>query len=204
MAIIQDFIEERFPESISYGSSGGPQFNTNIITVSSGFEQRNINWLESRAKYSVNEGVKTTAQMEELLHFFRTVRGRAIGFRYKDWADFRGVGEAIGTGDGIAVDFQLKKTYGFGAALITNVRDITKPVQGTVTVYVDSVADPTVTIDHTTGIITFTAAPMAGAVITADFEFDVPARFNIDHMNITLDTATISSWSAIEIIEIKI
>jgi len=204
MALLIDFIEERFPEGISYGSFGGPQFNTNIITVSSGFEQRNINWSQARAKYTVNHGVKTEADIASLLNFFRTVQGRAIAFRYKDWSDYQAVAESIGTGDALTTQFQLKRTYTYGAGLITHERVINKPVAGSAIIYLDGVADPTAIVDDTTGLVTFTTPPAAGVAITADFEFDVPCRFNTDNMNITLDTATISTWSNIEIVEIRL
>jgi len=38
------FIEERFPADISYGMSGGPSFSTDIVTLASGKEHRNVNW----------------------------------------------------------------------------------------------------------------------------------------------------------------
>ncbi|RYE16938.1 MAG: TIGR02217 family protein, partial [Sphingobacteriaceae bacterium] len=50
---MQSFKEIRFPEDISYGSSGGPGYSTDIITVNSGAEQRNINWNQARSKYNV-------------------------------------------------------------------------------------------------------------------------------------------------------
>ena len=36
------FHEIRFPDDIAYGASGGPEFATTIVTMASGFEQRNI------------------------------------------------------------------------------------------------------------------------------------------------------------------
>ncbi len=37
------FTEIRFPENISYGSIGGPEFSTDVVTTHNGCEQRNIN-----------------------------------------------------------------------------------------------------------------------------------------------------------------
>jgi uncharacterized protein (TIGR02217 family) len=37
-------------------------------------------------------------------------------------------------------------------------------------------------IDTTTGIVTFSVPPALEAEVTADFEFDVPVRFDTDHM----------------------
>lgn len=203
MALITNFTEERFPDGISYGSTGGPMFSTNIVSVNSGFEQRNINWSEARAVYNVAHAVKTEAQMAELIHFFRMVRGRAIGFRFKDWTDYSTTGESIAIADGILDTFQLIKTYTYGLGILQYVRTINKPVDGTVTIYVDGIADGTATVDTTTGIVTFVSPPALGAVITADFEFDVPVRFDSDEMPITLDTSVISTWGSISLVEVK-
>ena len=40
------FAEVRFPDDISYGSSGGPEYSTDIVETQSGHEQRNANWAE--------------------------------------------------------------------------------------------------------------------------------------------------------------
>jgi len=196
------FLEEQFPTSISYGSSGGPKYSTTIATVNSGFEQRNINWTDARCEYIVNQAVRTEQQINELVAFFRTVKGMGIGFRYKDWTDYKATGEALGVGDGIMASFQMKKVYTFGTGA-TYDRIIKKPVAGSISVYVDGILDGTATVDITTGIITFPVAPVLNSIITADFEFDVPARFGNDSMNITLDFALISTWSNITVLEIR-
>ena len=83
------FIEApRFPDDISYGSRGGPAYNTTVIVVDSGAESRNQRWSYPRHEYDVAYGVNTLARLEELLEFFHVVAGRAIGFRYKDWMDY--------------------------------------------------------------------------------------------------------------------
>ena len=91
------FHEVQFPVSISYGASGGPGFNTTVMTLGSGFERRNQNWTLSRATYDVAHGLKTQAELDVLIKFFYARRGQAFGFRYKDWSDYHlpNVGEAI-------------------------------------------------------------------------------------------------------------
>jgi uncharacterized protein (TIGR02217 family) len=39
--------------------------------------------------------------------------------------------------------------------------------------------------------------------VTADFEFDVPARFDSDQMDITIETYQLGSWGQIIIVEIR-
>ncbi len=58
-------------------------------------------------------------------------------------------------------------------------------------------------VDATTGIVTFTTAPAAGAAITADFELDVPVRFDTDHMAVTIETFRLHRWQQIPIVELR-
>ena len=65
---------------------------------------------------------------------------------------------------------------------VIEVRTITKPVAGTVKVYLDSVEQLSGwSIDTTTGLVTFGMPPEFGRG-TAGFECDVPVRFDTDHM----------------------
>ena len=59
-------------------------------------------------------------------------------------------------------------------------------------------------VDTPTGVVTFTVAPGAGVVVAAGFEFDVPARFDIDELDGTWDTVNTRSVPNIPIIEIRV
>lgn len=197
------FAEVQFPTDISYGATGGPMFLTDVVTTISGHEQRNSKWSQSRAKYNVASGVKTETQWQALIAFFRARRGKAVGFRFKDWSDYKAQGVQIGVGDSSATQFQLVKIYSSGSVAVS--RTITKPVAGTVDIYIDSVLQTSgVTIDTTTGIVTFAVAPAGGAIITADFEFDVPVRFDTDEMAVSMDSFDAGNWSSIPLIEVRI
>lgn len=198
-----DFAEVQFPTDISYGATGGPMFLTDIVSTLSGREQRNSKWSQSRAKYNVASGIKTESQWHALIAFFRSRRGMAVGFRFKDWSDYQGENEEIGVGDDSTAQFQLVKIYASGLVAVS--RDITKPVTGTVDVYIDSVLQASgLTIDTTTGIVTFDTAPADGEVITADFEFDVPVRFDTDELALSMDSFDAGSWNSIPLIEVRI
>ena len=198
------FIEVAFPSDIAYGSAGGPEYSTDIVITHGGYEQRNVNWAQARARYNVAHGVKTQAQLDALIAFFRARKGRADGFRFKDWSDYKATAQAIGTGNGTNKIFQLVKTYSSGN--IVETRTITKPVSGSVSVYVNSVlqSDSSYSLDTTTGKITFVTAPANGSVVTADFEFDVPVRFDTDRLSATLDSYGVSSWNDIPLVEIRV
>lgn len=196
------FHDVQFPTDIAYGSSGGPVFSTDVVITHGGHEQRNVNWQQARARFNVAHGVKTQTQLNTLIAFFRARKGKAYSFRFKDWTDYEAVGQLIGEGDGVTQNFQLTKSYISGAE--TQNRTITKPVEGTLDVYADSVLQESgFSIDYTTGIISFDSAPDSGVVITADFMFDVHARFDTDQLSATLDNYGVSSWLDIPIVEVR-
>lgn len=180
-------MSERFPDCISFGSSGGPSYRTTAIELLSGHEQRNRDWAYPRHIYNVGFGAKTVEDMQELTEFFNAASGRFRSFRYKDWLDFSSAAypdytitpldQLVAVSDGSGV-FQLLKNYTIGTD--TQIRLITRPVQGTVVVAVNGT--PTgASVNYDTGVITVAAG--AGAVVTAGYEFDVPCRFESDALD---------------------
>ncbi len=197
------FHEIQFPPDIAYGAQGGPQYATTVVATASGFEQRNASWASARGSWNVASGLKNQSQLNTLIAFFRARKGRAYGFRFKDWTDYKIIGQVLGIGDGVTKSFQLVKTYISGPASETRI--IKKPVAGTVKPYLAGVAQSAGwSADTTTGILTFLTAPAVGIVITADFEFDVPVRFDTDSMAVTIEQINLHQWSGIPIIEIRI
>jgi uncharacterized protein (TIGR02217 family) len=61
-----------------------------------------------------------------------------------------------------------------------------------------------ITLDATTGLVTFPSAapPPPGAVISAGFLFDTPARFDIDYLEVDMEALTAGAIPKIPIIEI--
>ena len=204
------FHEVRFPTDIAFRSLGGPTRRTIIVQAASGGESRNALWANSRRRYDVGHGVKSLQDLYQVIEFFEERRGRLHAFRFKDRTDFRSKGpnEApafddveIGTGNGVATTFQLIKTY--GSAYAPWSRTIKKPVTGTVKIGVNGVERGSGwTVDVTTGIVTFSAAPGNGLAVTAGFEFDVPARFDADELEIDLVGFEAGRYPVIPIIEV--
>lgn len=205
------FHEVRFPDNISRGARGGPERRTQIVELASGDEERNASWANSRRRYDVAYGIRRADDLAEVVAFFEARNGRLHGFRYKDWADYKSAlpsqaitatDQQIGTGTGSLQAFQLAKRYTSGAQ--TWVRTITKPVTGTVRVALGMVEQMSGwTLDTTTGVITFTTAPVNGVIVRAGFEFDVPVRFDSDSLDVTLDFERLGSITAIPLLEIR-
>lgn len=196
------FMETRLPDFLALSATGGPEFSTSIVSLQSGHEQRNSNWSTARARYNIASGVRTREDFEALLAFFRVVKGRATGFRFRDGSDYQGAGEVIGVGTGAQVSFQLIKRYTAGSTTVT--RTIAKPVSGTVAVYKNSVLQTSgVSVNTATGMVTFTTAPASGVVVSADFEFDVPVRFDTDSFDPSLAIDGSGKWE-IHVIELRV
>ncbi len=180
------FHDVQFPDNIAYGSRGGPGFKTDIVQVDSGAEERVARWAGARRRYDVAYGLRTHDDLSTVISFYHAREGAANGFRFKDFQDYSTAAnhrdapaytdQVIGTGDGTTTQFQITKTYTSGFQ--SHVRTIEKPVSGSVLVGIDAVQQVSGwTVDTTTGIITFSTAPLLNEQITAGCEFDVPVRF---------------------------
>ncbi len=199
---MSSFHEVRFPIDIAYGSVGGPEYSTDVIVTHGGNEKRNINWEAARNRYNVAYGVQSQQQLAVLVAFFRARKGKAYGFRFKDWGDYQALNQEIGVGDGVEVSFQLVKTY--ESSVNSESRMISKPIGSTIIIYIDDVLQASGwTLDSSTGIITFDSAPDATAVIKADFEFDVPVRFDTDRLSVTLEDYGTYSLSEVLLVELR-
>ena len=186
-----DFHEIQFPTDISYGSIGGPEFSTEVIITASGLERRNQNWEYERERWNVGYGINTVAKLTALIRFFRARKGRAIGFRFKNHDDYTATGEPLQaiTSTSVGDDYQFVKRYTDAGG--TYIKKITKLVSTTVTVYEDSITlteSVDYTLDYATGILTLLNPSATTGTLTADFEFDLPVRFDSDYLPRNFET----------------
>ena len=204
-----EFHEVRFPTDLSLGALGGPERRTEIVTLASGAEERNAPWAHSRRRYDAGLGMRSLDDVEALIAFFEARRGQLIGFRWRDWADWRSClpsgavtpfDQEIGRGDGVETTFGLVKRYASGEAAY--LRPIAKPVAGTVRVGVDGV-EVGATVDAARGTVTLDAAPAEGAVVTAGFEFDVPVRFDTDRIQVSVAGLKAGEIPQVPVVEIR-
>lgn len=214
-----DFLENpRFPDNIAYGASSESLFNTDFVINQSGFSQVNINWDIPLFRADVSHGVKTIEDITKLKKFFYQVKGRAIGFRFKDWLDFRVIKEESAVNDGEPLTsnvLKLCKVYVLDGAT-PSYRRITKPVNSAL--YPENTVLPfklyrnsilvnsyDYTIDYTTGIVTldndFTY--QSNDVFTFECEFDIPVRFTTDSFKANIESFNSYSWGSITVQEMR-
>lgn len=211
MSEIAEFHDVRFPAAVSFGATGGPMRRTEIVTMTSGREIRNARHAQSRRRFDVGTGVRSVDDLSVILAFFEARRGALHSFRFRDPFDWKSAGpngdptaadQAIGTGDGIRTQFQLSKRYGDTDDAYE--RPIRKPVADSVRVAVagTEIAPTAFTIDEAKGVIEFAAPPAPGASVTAGFGFDIEARFDVEHLNLSLTAFRAGQIPSIPIVEI--
>lgn len=208
------FDEVRFPANLSFGSVGGPERRTEIVTLANGFEERNTPWAQSRRRYDAGVGLRSLDDVEALVAFFEARRGQLNGFRWKDWTDFKSCpagreiafdDQVIATGDGETRAFTLRKLYRSGAQ--SYARTIAKPVAGTVKAGIGD--NPLIEgvhyeVDPASGLVTFAEPPDVGAAVCAGFEFDVPVRFDTDRIQTSVASFNAGDIPSVPVVEVRI
>jgi uncharacterized protein (TIGR02217 family) len=208
------FHEIQFPPRLSFGSAGGPERRTEIVTLANGFEERNSPWAHARRRYDAGVGLRSLDDIETLVAFFEARRGQLHGFRWKDWSDFKSCkpsagphfrDQRIAIGDGARRVFPLIKLYRSG--LEHYERPIAKPVAGTVRAGVGG--DPLTEgvhygVDTATGLVTFVDAPPEAAEVTAGFEFDVPVRFDTDRIQTSVANFAAGEVPNVPVVEVRV
>ncbi len=195
---VQAFHDVLFPLEPGFEAVGGPEFATQVVTLASGHEQRNMQWSQARLRYDAGLGIRSEEDLLRLLDFFRARRGRAFGFRFRDPLDWCTAGslaaitpfdQLIGVGDGARLGFPLLRTYGPDG--MADARRISRPVTGSLRISVGGLALESgwKLLPH--GMVQFDDPPGDGAEVRAGFAFDVPVRFATDRLDISL-----SGWRA--------
>jgi uncharacterized protein (TIGR02217 family) len=207
---MQAFDDVPYPLALGLAASVHPEFSTTVAVTASGFERRNALWSDARLRFDVGPGVRSEAELGELIAFFRARRGPASGFRLRDPTDFSSNGmtgaptmldQVLGSGDGVHSAFPLVKRYGEGDE--AQVRRITRPDAATLLVSLDGVARPDGWSLAPGGVLQFGSAPASGVLVRAGFLFDVPVRFAEDRLDISGATFAAGEAPSVPLIEIR-
>ena len=197
-----------YPFALGRNASVAPEFSTSIAVTASGHERRNSLWSDARLHFDVGPGIRSEAELSELVAFFRARRGPARGFRIMDPFDHSSnamtgtptmFDQLIGIGDGATADFQLIKSYG---TIEPQVRPITRPRPETLLVSIGGGATTGWTLSNK-GVLRFLAAPPAGAEVRAGFLFDVPVRFAEDRLDVSAVNFAAGEAPSIPLIELR-
>lgn len=208
------FHDVRFPASLSFGSVGGPERRTDVVTLANGFEERNTPWAHARRRYDAGLGLRSLDDIEELIAFFEARQGQIYGFRWKDWSDYKSArptvdldfrDQVIGLGDGVRTQFQLLKNYRSGETVYQ--RPIAKPVAGTVRLGLgqEEIKESIdFTLDTTSGLVSLSHPPEQGIEVVAGYEFDVPVRFDTDRILTSVASFQAGDVPNVPVVEVRV
>lgn len=183
------------------------EWSDNMKAAISGKETGISNWTYPRIHFELTyagagalrqgtRGLNVFSEWAQLAGFFDARTGRVDPFLYTADDDNQVTGQEIGTGDGTTTSFQLLRTLGgfiapvFAPNVVSNV--YLNAVAQSPSSY--SVAPWNGNTTGGSGILTFTAAPAAGKVITADFTYYWACRF--EDMKLDFEKTMATLWSA--------
>ena len=134
------------PPGYAYSFSGGPGFDTRIVSMDGGGEQRVQTKAEPTWRWSaMRRNFRDGADVRDLIRFFLSRRGAVYGFLFIDPMDYStnptddssapaASDQVIGYGDGSNQRFRLYKTYRDQGGVLS--RDFTRriiPLEGSAT-----------------------------------------------------------------------
>jgi len=183
-------------------------WKTDIVQYENQKEQRNQRWPRPIRTWYMNWAMLDAATQDALIEVFHRARGALAVFLFKDRTDYACTyTECSITAIAGQTKFQLKKRYYYDD---TEYFEENKTRIQPSTVYAPTIKVGAVTktegvdytLDDNTGIVTFGAAPGAGAIITADFHFYFPVRFMSDTFNDVMESPGLYNASDITLLEV--
>lgn len=200
-----------FPIKIARGAIGGPMRNTQIFTNNNGREERNLIYKNSRRKWLIASSGMAIDDLQQIINFFEARNGRAFAFRFRDPIDNKSCSvsmaispfdQEIAIGNGQNTNFQLVKNYGD----VKNkfIRKIELPIFETVKIAINhqEITNQEFSVNYQTGQIVFNIAPPNNSIISAGFGFDNKVRFDIDFLELSLDSNITGRINDVELIEV--
>lgn len=161
----------------------GPVFQTTVIPLMGGYEDRNQDWQVALWRYDVSLNNRPLTEIRAFMAHVLGRRGSANTFPLRDPLDNTLTDENIGTGDGVTTEFQIKKIYA------DENRPYRRPlaIVSSLVVKVAGVTQVEETdYEQQDGWLSFTDAPTAGQAITVTCDFLIPVRYQADLNPITL------------------
>lgn len=171
----------QLPPAMLLGSSMGPTWDVEIIEYGQGSRQVNRKVNQSRYRFNLRHILQRANLFSDVVQFFEALGGPATGFLVDNPIDnatnMNGANAAtdigLGDGDGTTTSFNLVRTYSQGSSSTS--RRIFKPksdlliaVDGSplTVVYDTTPGSGEVSVNTSTGVLTFDTAPGNGLAIT--------------------------------------
>jgi len=196
--------EPVFPTLAGLGWSvkRAPLWKTRAQQAISGKETRVADWSYPAWRWELTfdflRADPVAAEFQSLAGFFNQCQGAFGTFLYADADDNAVTDQTLGAGDGATTAFQLVRSFGgfIEPVLAPNVVSA---------VYAAGVAQSpsTYSVDPASGLLTFAAAPAAGAAIAADFSYYFRCRFAEDSVDFEKFMATLYRAQKLAFVSLK-
>lgn len=203
MEVINTFIGKLFGYNLSYSE----EWFTDLVDYDTGKTQRNQIWERPKRHWVLPYNVLLREYRNKLIGLCSRAKGSYNVFLFEDPYDYEcALAECSITAIAAQVDFQLIKTYHVNESEKWN-ENKTRIQPGSIfqpIVKVDGVTKIEGTdynLDDDTGIVTFGTAPGAEKVITANYQFYCPVRFDRDTYEETTIYSGVWNMGDIPIIE---
>lgn len=174
------FVDVELPRHLAVGAQReDAEPGLEIIVTDGGREDRNNRHAQSTLTWTIDLKPyrRDSETLEDVKALFKATRGGLHTFPFSDCDPAHSVldDENIGTGNAATTIFQITKTWTVGGQSQT--RRITRPESPIVVKVNNIVQSSGVTVNYTTGIVTFDAAPGNGLAVTVSGKFRFPVRF---------------------------
>ena len=183
------FLEQRLDPRITVGAVFTETIpGRSLIRFPSGRLEQNFLSARPLLTCELEHGIRKAADYQTVLDAWMVVMLTPYeGLRVKNWRDYQATKTNTNLTFITGSTWQLQRKHTFGS--VTVLRNITKPVSPTVTVFrtrsmVETTA--TATIDYTTGIATITGHAV-GDTYTWTGEFDFPMTFSSNEWQASLE-----------------
>lgn len=196
--------EPVFPSLAGLGWSvkRSPVWKTRAQQAISGKETRLADWSYPAWHWALTfdflRATPSAAEFQSLAGFFNQRQGAFGTFLYADADDNAVTGQSLGAGDGATVSFQLVRAFG------GFIEPVLAPNVVSAVYLAGVVQSPSAySVNPTTGLLNFTAAPASGAAITADFSYYFRCRFAEDTVDFEKFMATLYRAQKLAFISLK-
>lgn len=188
----------RFPDVIAAGAKFTVGNRVAVYPMPSGHEDRVIDVARRKVRCDLSTGMRTRADVDQVLEWHAAHEGRAYVFRVKDYSDFRLDPTHVimtGTESGSPATpdeqtVQVQKPYTANSR--TYLRSLYALVAGTIQIQEngsDVAGNTGYTIDYDTGEVTGSPAAGVNVTIKEGGEFDVVMRFEDDELDLGVEYA---------------
>lgn len=199
-------IDRIFPQALSYGSSGGPQGFTRILTGPDGSESRSGKLSVPRRRYDASAGLRKKSDLVSIRDFFYQMKGAEQAFLFMPPDSSTAAdGESAPSNLDVVLERTADTVYQIARRYQTGTEELIVPVkypdEDSIVVSLDGVS--TSSFSHSLGVLTIPSlAGDASTVVRAGWREYVQARFGGDEwLAVSFDDFS-SGSASIEIIEV--